>query len=500
MSKFTSTTKGVNITNNKAGGKSYKINDKTNLVIQVMTSLINEKKYYGDNTKDLINLIRSSVKNDPEFVAKLGIYARTKMNLRSVSQVILGELANISESKYIARKAIRNTISRVDDMTELMGYYLSTFSKPIPNSLKKGINDVLPKFDEYQLAKYKGKNKNISLKDLLCLCHPKPRCKEVSDLYKKILEDDLSIPETWETKLSSVNNKNSKQQKWEELICNKSLGYMASLRNLRNILQENVSDDALNMLLNYITNEKAIINSKQFPFRFLSAFNEISKLNNNEIDVYRKRKVLDAIENALELSGKNIPHFEGKTFFISDNSGSMTSQLSNKSSITYQEISNLLMCLGSKFCDENIISIFAEYFKLVNVSSKSSIMDKLQTINNMDVGYMTNLYLAFKWLCETKTKVDRIVVFSDMQAYCSTVWDCSDVRANNYLNMYRNTINPNVWVHSIDLTGYGTSQFYKNDPKVHLIGGWSEKVLEFVKLVENGTSSIIDEINKIELK
>lgn len=54
-------------------------------------------------------------------------------------------------------------------------------------------------------------------------------------------------------------------------------------------------------------------------------------------------------------------------------------------------------------------------------------------------------------------------------------------------------INPDVWVHAIDMQGYGTQQF--TGENVNIIAGWNEKVLDFIYQAEQGIDTLI---NKIE--
>jgi len=60
------------------------------------------------------------------------------------------------------------------------------------------------------------------------------------------------------------------------------------------------------------------------------------------------------------------------------------------------------------------------------------------------------------------------------------------------IEQYRKEVNPNVWVHSIDLAGYGTQQFIGKN--TNLIGGWSERVLQFIQLAEEGMDTLVKEI------
>ena len=141
MSKFNSavTTK----TTNHDGHVAYSMTDKAKLVTQVLTSFINEKKFYGDNTADTIKTIQRVIKQDPEFVSKLAVFARREFNMRTVSHVLTAYLAHEVEGKPFAKNTINGVCLRGDDATELMSFYLTTFGKPIPNSLRKGIENEI---------------------------------------------------------------------------------------------------------------------------------------------------------------------------------------------------------------------------------------------------------------------------------------------------------------------------------------------------------------------
>ena len=56
------------------------------------------------------------------------------------------------------------------------------------------------------------------------------------------------------------------------------------------------------------------------------------------------------------------------------------------------------------------------------------------------------------------------------------------------MNEYRKSINPNCWVHAIDLMGYGTQQFIGE--RTNVIAGWSEKVFEFILMAEQGEGTL----------
>jgi len=59
------------------------------------------------------------------------------MHLRTISHVLVSELAKSTEGKEYVRRTLNEIIERPDDMTEVLAYYINTYGKPIPNSIKK---------------------------------------------------------------------------------------------------------------------------------------------------------------------------------------------------------------------------------------------------------------------------------------------------------------------------------------------------------------------------
>jgi hypothetical protein len=166
----TSTTKGKTL--NKEGAEAFELKDKERLVTGVLACFVNEPKFYGDTTGDVKSVAQQLCKTDPEFVAKLAAYSRNVFHMRSVSQMLITEVARLAKGNQIVRKATRALIERPDDMTNMIAYHINTYgprtsNNPIPAALRRGIADAFSKFDEYQLAKYKGEDNEVKLKDAL---------------------------------------------------------------------------------------------------------------------------------------------------------------------------------------------------------------------------------------------------------------------------------------------------------------------------------------------
>jgi len=254
---------------------------------------------------------------DPEFVLKLASYARNEMYVRSIPMVLLVEACKYPKMKKYVRQYAPYIIRRVDEITESLAYYIKNngeigdgeSSGMLCNALKKGIADSFHRFDEYRFAKYNRKGA-VTLRDALRITHPKPISKEESSLFKRIIEDKLKIPDTWETHISG---KGSTKETWEEII--PYMPIMATIRNLRNMAK--VKAD-VSSVIKKLTNPEIIRKSKQFPFRFYSAYKMLQ-----ESGLTNVTKLMEALEKSIEISIDNLPEFEGVTFCTADNSGSM---------------------------------------------------------------------------------------------------------------------------------------------------------------------------------
>jgi hypothetical protein len=469
-------------TTNYEGEKAHSLNPEMELYSLVCTCALQNQFYRSENEtlerlKELITIV------EPGYTKKLAIYAREKMYLRSIPLVIAVLLA---KNGHCDKKFIERIIQRADEITELLAVWdcLSDNKKlKLPAQMKKGIAASFKKFDAYQFAKYKREDKEITLRDAMFICHPKPEDKEREQLYKMIAEKELPAPHTWEVELSAAADKGkTKREVWEKLINSGKLGYMAAIRNIRNILSENVSQDHVLNLASFISNEIQVSKSKQLPFRFLSAYREIESVDHPDVYIF-----LNALEIAIMCSADNIPGFNGQTLLIaSDVSGSMTQTISERSKVELYDVGLILaMMLQSK--TRCYTGIFGNTYEGVQLPKDNIIRNaaKLRQIGN-SVGYSTNGFKVIKWLNDNKKQVDRVMIFTDCQ-----LWD-SD-RSNSYIAnewiKYKAT-NPKAKLYLFDLAGYGNTPLKINENDVYLIAGWSDKIFDVLAALDKGENVI----------
>lgn len=472
-------------TTNKAGGEAFAQDPQLELISLLLTSFV-EDNYYSKAEEQIQRLKNlSSTVLDKKFIAKAAIFARIEIGIRSASHVLIGSMIDTLKGEIWLKNAIAKAIVRPDDITEITAYYLSlhvdkSYKKGLPAALRKGIKLALNKFDSYQIAKYKSAQKNVKMVDIFNLVHPKPT-KENQPIFASLIDGTLKSKDTWEAKLSETGQKakNSEELKalkknaWHDLITQKKIGYLALLRNLRNIIHE--SPECLESALEMLINPFLIKKSKVLPFRFLTAIEEIKLLNTD-----KARLAVTAINEALEIALSNVPKFAGKTLIALDCSGSMQGRPINVGALFAASL------VKSNNADLIIFSDEADYFSFGSLSDSLSTM--VQQILAKADGGGTNFHSIFT---EAHSAYDRIIILSDMQAWMGNHTPMAVLKA------YKKYYNCNPVIYSVDLNGYGTLQFPEQD--VYCIAGFSEKIFDYIKLFDTDKQALINKIHSIEI-
>ena len=90
---------------NHQGEKAYAMTPEMELYTAVVTCALSDKFYESkdDRMERIASLIRQV---DPEFVAKLAVYTRTQMNLRSIPMFLIVELTKIHNGDSLVKRTI----------------------------------------------------------------------------------------------------------------------------------------------------------------------------------------------------------------------------------------------------------------------------------------------------------------------------------------------------------------------------------------------------------
>ena len=495
---------------NHEGAKAFKMTTEMELYTAVVTTMLSDVNYEKADAR--LTRIKSLVtKVEPSFVAKLSVYVRQQMYLRTAPIVLTGELAKTHNGDSLVSKTIEKIVQRPDEIMEMLAYYQFTNQREgtkklnkISKQMQKGLAAAFNNFDEYQFAKY-NREAEVKLCDALFLVHPKAKNEGQQAVFNKIVNNSLVIPYTWETELSALGQqkfsteqvrKDALKAKWEELIDSQKVGYMATLRNIRNIIEANVSATHIEKVCAYLSNEMAVQKSKQLPFRFLAAYREIKQIKSGFVPM-----VLDALEVAIRVSVANMKGFRADTKVViaCDVSSSMQKSVSTKSKILLYDISLLLGMLLQSKCKNVVTGLFGDTWKTVSLPTRN-VLANVDAFYKREgeVGYSTNGFKVLEDLINRKYIADKVMMFTDVQ-----MWDST---SNNVLNantvaskwkVYKK-IAPNAKLYLFDLAGYGHSPLKTEANDVFLIAGWSDKIFDVLQAIEEGQNAL-EMIQKIEI-
>ena len=540
---------------NFMGEMAFKMEDKEELISTVMTTFL-QGEYYEKEATKIARIQELLKKVDPLFAAKLAIYARNEGNLRSVTHFVAAEIAKYVSGTDWGKRFYNRIVVRPDDMSEIVSAYAhingmsqKDISK-IPNAMKGGFKTALERLDAYQIDKYKMKNREVSLIDLIRLFHPKGNQKNaeafkrlvngesLEGLYEtKILEKEMTKAGQLTKNATEDEKKEAKHEAISDILGNvKGMPIMNLIRNLRNIIlyaPDKVEDACAQLRI-----KDKILKSRLLPFRFATAYAEVEKMTldkpdtdtaiafesdkaKNELTKAQfnslKRSVLDALEDAIQYSVGNIPELEGNVAILVDHSGSCRGDAGGSSAVSaFSKTSTAMIgnLFGSMMAyrQKNVyIGLFGD--KLIDVPMDRNM--KMLDFNKKSfdegarcgLGTETGIYDFMRKCVDEKKKVDNVVVFSDCQIGSGergfTPWYGSKLsdRGGHFHELFKEfkKLNPMCnWI-VVNLRQSGGTSVFDKSMRILNISGWSEKIFDNIKTQTIGWHEIIRRIESIEI-
>ena len=343
----------------------------------------------------------------------------------------------------------------------------------------------------------------------------------------------LPVPETWETQVSTRGNKAGT---WEELIDHKKLPFMAMLRNIRNLIMAGVKPKYHMWVIKKLGDEQAVINSRQFPFRFFSAYQvleEIEKIARGEavpkrapskgkgkgkkskkppkempsIDLRVLQRYKNALDTALKIATcYNVKPIGGSTLILCNVGSNMDRPCTAARGLgkprKVLEVAVLLGLMCKYSCEESNMLVYGQSGMCVEVELEDGTI-----LHNMDhvmatAGNLTSHdgALPIEFLTEflmDRKQVDNIVLLSDTMK----LDDEQGRTMMDFLRKYRHLVNPNLLFVSVDLSAGKTgvsSTIKPQHPNDIYLAGYSDQILRFIaERGDSGQLTYVDNIDKV---
>lgn len=541
-------------TTNKQGLPAYS-QDKWLTLLTMLNTLKLESQYYRSvqgTVADLQKLIIQCAKEDLYLTCQCIVYSRCiGEGMRTISHAasvfVAPYLSGQEFSKrfygpWNKREQKGGVIFRADDMSEILQGYIAVNGKNIStttivtdgststsktvfdakgpklsNAMKKGFKTVLETVDNYQLLKYKSK-----LIDIINLVHPNPKAnpkqvvqleglKEPTSTIDAIIQGLPVLANTWETNQSEAGQivakavkegkideveakeilKEAKSDNWKELLDTGKLGILACIRNLRNILINNPSQDTITKVCDLVSNPELIRQGKIFPYQ-LDLANEIML---TEFSTSQSRSISQALAKGYELAIPNLKELlPGSNVVFLDQSGSMGVSIRWDVSVKASTPSRtpciskaaLLAATIAKATNADII-VFGSTAKYVQYNPNLDVFSLATLLSTANMGG-TNLSTAWQLAQRSGNKYTRTFILSDKEVNRGNTYTA-------YMDYVKSTGHP--YVYSIDLAGYGTNCIAGD--KVRYYYGYGFTMFDDIAKSEFNANYHLDKVRKVEI-
>lgn len=511
---------------NHYGAQGFKRDQKSDLYLLAVSFMGGDKNYYessDERYQRLISLTGAIAVEDPEWLTEMIRWVRNGAYMRTVAGVMAVEavmarlaFARVQDEKYrtsqkpgVNAAMIDAACARADEPGEILAYYLSKWSKPIPNPIEKGLEMAVQRlYTQRGFLRYGGTTtKSITMQDVLRLSHAKadPEKPDQNALFSYITNpgqgaEDLNlakiatrnrlmaVPQDQRRTLLGTEPTNTLLRKgemgwehisawlgsmdkeaWEAVI--PGMGVMAMLRNLRNFDQVGISDAHVRMVTDTISNVDEVRQARALPMRFLSAYRNAPSL-----------RWAWPLEQGLNHSLQNVPEIGGRNLILVDVSPSMTwGKISDKSQLSYYDAAAIFGAVMAVRNPHSHLVQFGGDSKIVPIAEGESVLKVIEKFH--EISYTNIPGAVQKWFGSH----DRVIIVTDEQ---SSGWGNQYAQFMEVMRNVRSIVPVKVPVYTWNLAGFGVAHQPANVDNMHVFGGgFSDAAFGMIKFIENGAKA-----------
>lgn len=506
-------------TTNQAGGLAYSLSFKEALAQMVMTGVFNGTFYTSaknqiDTVVDLLSKLGSE---NAEFVAKLAMYARDQGYMKDTPAFLTAWLTSNG------KPYLKETFSHVIDNGKMLRNFVQIMRSGAVGrkSLGTGPKKLVQKWlNEASMSKMVSASvgNDPSLADVIKMVHPTPASLERDaffrwaigqkvervDLLPKSVQDLIKFRNGDSTKVPSVpfellTSLELSTNDWKDIA--KNAGWQMTRMNLNTFKRKGVLEDPaiVNIIATRLADPEAIASARVMPYQiFTTWLNVVPQDMPYDINL--------ALEKALEVSLKNVPKYNGKTWVFVDVSGSMSSAITGErtgssSKMRCVDVASLIASSLLRANPENTnVTMFDTKVHSARLNPFGSVMENAKTISRFGGGG-TACQLPLQALVNSKAKADLVIYISDNES-----WFGGEARFSYHGGIKTQVAtawedlkkaNPKVKMVCIDLSPNTTTQ-NPNSKDVLNVGGFNDAVYKVIQSFLESGNDVSFWTNQIE--
>lgn len=300
-------------TRNASGGRAYSVTKEHELAQYVCTAFLS-------NAAEADKIIELSKQCNPEFVARLAVYARQQGKMKDTPALLLATLAAQGELFWLGM-SFNLVIDNVKMLRNFVQIIQSgkTGRKSMGSAVRNMVRGWLASKTDEQLFR-QSVGTSPSLADVVKMVHPRPKNKERETFFgwllgkkynKRYLNPLIKEYEAFKKNPSSdvpavpfrmLTFLPLTTEQWSQIALQS--GWDMVRQNLNTFERHEVfnNKDVVNQLIRKIVNPKQIRKYNNFPYQLLTAY----RYTLGNVDM----EVSNALEMATETATENIPNFE----------------------------------------------------------------------------------------------------------------------------------------------------------------------------------------------
>lgn len=482
---------------NEAGGLAYRFDARHALAQYAATGCLGST-YYATDREQLDRVLELASQVEPEFLAKLAVYARTRGQMKDMP-ALLCAILSMRAPKLLG--AVFGLV--IDDARSLRTFVQILRSgavgrKSLGTRPKKLVTGWLAERSDAALFASSVGN-DPSLADVIKMVHPKPATPERSALFGYLLGKAFELDKLPESAQKFEAYKRERQgelpdvpfqmltalelgkREWTEIALRAS--WQTVRMNLNTFARHGVlGDDAVaSKVAERLCDGDEIRRARALPYQLLMA--------HRHVDEGVPRVIREALHDAMEIAIGNVPRLEGKVWVCPDVSGSMSSPATGArggatTRVRCVDVAALVAAALLRRCPDVTVLPFDTEVRKVPVSARDSVLTNAERLAAVGGGG-TTVSAPLTMLNQLRAPGDLVLFVSDNESWAETVQQRGTATMNEW-SAFR-ARNPHAKLVCLDIQPYAHTQAPDREDVLN-IGGFSDQVFEVVHAFHTGTT------------
>ena len=487
---------------NEAGGLAYKLSPQAQLAQYAATGCFGHT-YYASAGEQLETILKLVSHAEPEFLAKVALYARRKAHMKDTPALLVASLSVLSPG------LMAEVFDRVIDNGRMLRNVVQILRSGVVGRKSLG---SLPKRLVAQWLENRPAEKlffdsvgnSPSIADVVKMVHPKPATPERAALYAYLIgkpHDAELLPEVvkqfeaFKARLVSDQAKHVKAHEvpdvpfqllaglplrpahWMEIARNAP--WQTTRMNLNTFARHDVFADRsiVKKVEERLADADLVKRSRVFPYQLMVAYHGANKGVPGE--------VREALQDAMEIAIGNVPSLKGKVYVLPDVSGSMRSPATGHrpGATSVVRCVDVAALVAASVLRKNATAEVVPFHDRVQpcpLNPRDSVMTNAKKLAGLPSGG-TNCSAPLRELNHRKASGDLVIFVSDNESWVDSnrpYYGNTGTATMREWRVFKGR-NPEAKLVCIDIQPYGSTQA-KTSPDILNVGGFGDRVFDVI--------------------